>query len=290
MVGGAALLAPSAASAQVSGFAMNRYDPPFGGDLSFIGEMPWYSGSRNFLLRAALTADYAYQPLVLRNGDGDVVHRVVEHMLVGHLQVGVGLFDRFSVSLSLPMSLYQSGDATTPVSGQLRANGDVNVGDPVWALPARTPIPALLGGPPLEVLGYPLAMVVAEKLVTAVQRGRANTRWRDFADLWMLLGGPPATDAGRPLPAGRSARPLADIDVAEAIHAVASHRQASLEPLGPALAGMEREAQPRWAAWRKRQSGAAALPERLGDLIATIDARSAGWLSTAGPTVRTSGA
>jgi hypothetical protein len=167
---------------------------------------------------------------------------------------------------------------------------DVNVGDPVWPLPARTPIPALLGGPPVEVLGYPLAMVVAEKLVTAVQRGRANTRWRDFADLWMLLGGPPATDAGRPLPAGRSAGPLADIDVTEAIHAVASHRQASLEPLGPALAGMEREAQPRWAAWRKRQSGAAALPERLGDLIAMIDARSAGWLRTAGPTVRTSGA
>ena len=137
MVGGAALLAPSAASAQVSGFAMNRYDPPFGGDLSFIGEMPWYSGSRNFLLRAALTADYAYQPLVLRNGDGDVVHRVVEHMLVGHLQVGVGLFDRFSVSLSLPMSLYQSGDATTPVSGQLRANGDVNVGDPRLSVRAR---------------------------------------------------------------------------------------------------------------------------------------------------------
>ncbi len=137
MVGGAALLAPSAASAQVSGFAMNRYDPPFGGDLSFIGEMPWYSGSRNFLLRAALTADYAYQPLVLRNGDGDVVNRVVEHMLVGHLQVGVGLFDRFSVSLSLPVSLYQSGDATTPVSGQLRANGDVNVGDPRLSVRAR---------------------------------------------------------------------------------------------------------------------------------------------------------
>lgn len=29
-------------------------------------------------------------------------------------------------------------------------------------------------------------MVLAEKLVTAVQRGTANTRWRDFADVYLL--------------------------------------------------------------------------------------------------------
>ncbi|MEZ4394708.1 MAG: OmpA family protein [Polyangiales bacterium] len=121
----------------MTGFALDRFDAPFGGDLSFVGEMPWYSGSRNFLLRAAITADYAYQPLVIRNSSNDVISRVVEHMLVGHLQVGVGLFDRFAVSLSLPISLYQSGDAMTAVSGQLRANGDVAVGDPRLSVRAR---------------------------------------------------------------------------------------------------------------------------------------------------------
>jgi hypothetical protein len=151
---------------------------------------------------------------------------------------------------------------------------DVNVGDPVWPRPARTPIPSLLGGPPVHVLGYPLAMVVAEKLVTAIQRGRANTRWRDFADLWMLLGGPQAQQSGQTGPLGPGAEALDDTNVIEAIRAVAAHRAAALAPLGPTLAGMEREAQPRWSAWRKRQAGAALLPERLGALIAHIDARS----------------
>ncbi len=31
-------------------------------------------------------------------------------------------------------------------------------------------------------------MVYAEKLVTALQFGVVNTRWRDFADVWTLIG------------------------------------------------------------------------------------------------------
>lgn len=34
--------------------------------------------------------------------------------------------------------------------------------------------------------GYPLAMVYSEKIVTAVARGTVNTRWRDFADMYLL--------------------------------------------------------------------------------------------------------
>lgn len=29
-------------------------------------------------------------------------------------------------------------------------------------------------------------MVLAEKIVTATERGTANTRWRDFADIYLL--------------------------------------------------------------------------------------------------------
>ena len=134
---GLSLLDAGTAHAQVSGFAVDRYDPPFGGDQSFVGEMPWYSGSRNYLLRAMLTMDYAYQPLVVRDDNNDVVGRVVDHMLVGHAQVGVGLYDRFAISLSLPLSLYQSGDATTAFSSQLRAYDRVAVGDPRLSVRAR---------------------------------------------------------------------------------------------------------------------------------------------------------
>jgi hypothetical protein len=40
-------------------------------------------------------------------------------------------------------------------------------------------LPRLLDGE-IAIAGYPLPMVHAEKLVTAVQRGVANTRWRDL--------------------------------------------------------------------------------------------------------------
>jgi hypothetical protein len=45
---------------------------------------------------------------------------------------------------------------------------------------------ALMGGDPIMQKGYPLHMVLAKKIVTALQRGVANTRWRDFGDIWSL--------------------------------------------------------------------------------------------------------
>jgi hypothetical protein len=52
---------------------------------------------------------------------------------------------------------------------------DVNVGDPVWPNPGLVEVPRLLGGV-ITVTGYPLSMVLAEKIVTALQRGSVNTR------------------------------------------------------------------------------------------------------------------
>src|ERR1035437_2247941 len=65
---------------------------------------------------------------------------------------------------------------------------DVNVGDPFVPLPAQVEVPRLLGGA-ITVRGYPLSMVFAEKIVTAVQRGTVNTRWRDYADTIVVVGG-----------------------------------------------------------------------------------------------------
>jgi hypothetical protein len=63
---------------------------------------------------------------------------------------------------------------------------DVNVGDPIWPEPEVVSLPGLRGGEGIELVGYPLHVVHAEKLVTAVQCGTPNTRWRDFADVWTL--------------------------------------------------------------------------------------------------------
>ena len=57
---------------------------------------------------------------------------------------------------------------------------DVNVGDPVTPGPVQFEYPGLLGGS-FHLLGYPIATVIAEKLVTIIDRGAATTRERDFA-------------------------------------------------------------------------------------------------------------
>lgn len=73
-------------------------------------------------------------------------------------------------------------------AARLHVGIDVSFGDPIWPAPRIVQVPRLLdvGLEPVLVLGYPLTMVLAEKIVTAVERGEANTRWRDFADVHVV--------------------------------------------------------------------------------------------------------
>jgi predicted nucleotidyltransferase component of viral defense system len=149
-------------------------------------------------------------------------------------------------------------------TARLTFSVDCSVGDPVVPSPVRTAIPVLLGDEPIEVLAYPKAMIVAEKLVTALQRGRASTRWRDFADLFMLVPGD-----------------LDESEIIEALRAVAGHRGVSLRPLGEVLDGMPEEAQARWATWRERQGPQERLPEDFATVLDALDERTKAWLSKA---------
>lgn len=134
-----------------------------------------------------------------------------------------------------------------------RFHVDVNVGDPIVPSPTIVSVPRLIGGVPIRLKGYPLHMVHAEKIVTAVQRGVANTRWRDFGDVWTL---------------SRS-RAVAGTDLQEAIREVARYRRAELIPLNDVLDGYADLAQARWAAWRRRQNRNE-LPTQFGDLLAEV--------------------
>lgn len=130
---------------------------------------------------------------------------------------------------------------------------DVNVGDAIWPAPSVVQLPRLLGGRPIEVIGYPLAMIFAEKAVTAIQHGTTNTRWRDFADIWTL--------------SRRYA--MTSTDLSGAIDAVARHRGIELLPLSAALSDYSGFAQPKWQAWRRRLS-LDELPEEFAAVLEAV--------------------
>jgi hypothetical protein len=130
---------------------------------------------------------------------------------------------------------------------------DTNVGDPISPAPKHVHLPRLLGGE-IVLRGYPLVMVHAEKIVTAIARGTVNTRWRDFGDIYMLA----------------RHHPIDGSELARAIHRVAEHRRVTLRPLAQALDDYGEIGQQRWTAWRRRQRLEDRLPERFGDVVAIV--------------------
>ncbi|MBA3808921.1 MAG: nucleotidyl transferase AbiEii/AbiGii toxin family protein [Solirubrobacterales bacterium] len=127
---------------------------------------------------------------------------------------------------------------------------DVSVGDPITPSPVPVRVPRLLGGE-IVVRGYPLPMIHAEKIVTAVSRGTVSTRWRDFADIYLLTRHHPVEGA----------------ELVRSISHVAVHRQTSLAPLASVLDGYADIGQQRWVAWRRRQKLEDRLPERFRDVV-----------------------
>ncbi|MEA1903701.1 MAG: nucleotidyl transferase AbiEii/AbiGii toxin family protein [Actinomycetota bacterium] len=123
-------------------------------------------------------------------------------------------------------------------TAELRLKVDVNVGDPVWPAPIEIEIPSVLADlPTIRLIGYPLPMVLAEKIVTAVSRGVASTRWRDFADIVSLSG----------------SNQINGSELQDALAAVATYREVELLALRDVLAGYHEIAQSRWERWLARQ-------------------------------------
>ncbi len=163
------------------------------------------------------------------------------------------------------------GGVRTTVHGSLSTfvvqfHIDVNLGDPLWPTPEEVDVPRLLGGPPIRIRGYRVELILAEKIVTAIQRGTANTRWRDFVDI----------------------AALAHLDVndgalVESIRRVAEFRQVPIRPLRDVLSGFPEIGQQRWAGWRRKQGLAAATPAIFGDLVEGVIAFADPLLRRAAP-------
>lgn len=135
----------------------------------------------------------------------------------------------------------------------IRLHVDVNVGDPIWPEPQEVRFPRLLDGT-LLIRGYPLEMVLAEKIVTALPRGSANTRWRDFLDLYVLIR--------RHVVNAQTLR--------TSMQHVAQYRGVPLSPLKPALAGFPEIAQSRWLAWLGKQRLHTEAPAEFATVLEVV--------------------
>ena len=117
----------AAAQPTQRGFTLNRYEPTAAGEWSFWVDHPWYSSTR--YLAVGMTLNYAHDSLQFgRDIDGtvDPTVSVIEHQLLGHVDIAGSFLDRVLLTASLPVTLLERGTATQGVGP---AEGVV-VGDP----------------------------------------------------------------------------------------------------------------------------------------------------------------
>ena len=147
--------------------------------------------------------------------------------------------DYEGVRLTLPADL---GGAA------LKLRLDLSFGDPIT--PQHIDYPTLLDDQDFRLLGYPLESVIAEKADTMMLLGDANTRDRDYGDVYRLSEIHPV-----------EAEPLR-----RALRSVAEHRHHEIRLLSPLLDTLRETRQQPWETFRAR-AGLAGLPERFSDVV-----------------------
>lgn len=143
----------------------------------------------------------------------------------------------------------------TLATAKSRFHVDVNFGDPISPAPQTIALPRLLGGE-VQLVGYPLHMVLAEKLITALSLATVSTRWRDYAGVYVLTRRHPVTGA----------------DLQAALVEVAHHRQVDLRPLSPVLVGYSQIAGDRYLKWVRKHRLNDRLPADFDDLVDPVTA------------------
>jgi hypothetical protein len=136
----------------------------------------------------------------------------------------------------------------------LKLKLDINIGDPVTPAPQPIELPSQRPGtPPVQVLGYPIETVLAEKTSTAIALGEANTRVRDYADLHILTGKHTVTFA----------------TTRAALHATTRHRGVAIRPLSEVVGNLAALRQGAYDAFRRRLGpDGVLLPASFSDVVA----------------------
>jgi hypothetical protein len=135
---------------------------------------------------------------------------------------------------------------------------DINFGDPVTPAPQRIEFPSQRPSRAATVLfGYPIETVLAEKISTAVSLGEANTRVRDYVDLYTLTG----------------RHGLSYEAVRPALDATADHRDVQLVPLSDVVGEFSSVRQSAYNAFRRRLGpDGDHLPAELQEIVLAVEA------------------
>ena len=201
-----------------------------------------------YALRRA-TRDIDVQALAV-DGEAEAVAGLVREICQIDSDDGVSFdLDRLDVRSIREGAAYEGIRVRVPAAlgrAQLVLRLDVNVGDPITPSPVRLDYPELLGGS-FAVTGYPLASVLAEKLVTMLELREANTRDRDVGDIVRII----------------DTHPVDSDDLRAACEATAAYRGVTLDLLARHTGALAERRQAPWSRWRARMGLHDVLPESV---------------------------
>ncbi len=121
------VLAAGDARAQATGFALDRFEPSERGSEWFTAESLDLRGHMRLAL--GLVHEGAHRPLAIYNDDGSLRSSLVDWQLMLHPGASLVLWDRLRLSASLPIAVYQSGEAGEIHTLSYAPPGSTSVGD-----------------------------------------------------------------------------------------------------------------------------------------------------------------
>lgn len=209
--------------------------------------------------RTTVDADLLGQRL---NSDEANIKRVVSEVANTRLNIDDGMhYDPSTIAAEV----IREGDHYAGVrismvarlaTAKLKLRLDINFGDPVTPAPQSISLPSLrIDLPAVDLLGYPVETILAEKLCTAMTLGAANTRVRDYADIFTLI----------------TRHDLQFSSTKQAFDATVEHREALLRPFAEAISGFTELRQDQYRIYREslgNQGGH--LPQDLSELTRIV--------------------
>ena len=107
--------------------ALGRFNPSQAGDRLFGVQSPFVAG--HVVAHAVLMADYAHNPLVVRQANGDAIGSIVSNQMFLHVNASFALWNRLQINVNLPLAIVQTGDNPVGDGRTFSSPSGVSLGD-----------------------------------------------------------------------------------------------------------------------------------------------------------------